>query len=253
MVGYSRRGLILLFSSLLALAACTRERQQVTVTLNNGETWSGTLESRDAGTVTILTSAGEAKTFLARQIKSVEEHKKAPESAVKTAPTSAPAGTGASAQNLEPAPPAKPFVPPASGRITIPAGTQLALRLQEVIDGSDTSANFGNFVTTVVIDDVAVGETFIPADSPLIMTVVNMPGTGGREMVCTLSTVFLGKRSWVPEGGSHFGGKDPVLGSISAPSKESLPPASRELPLRFPVTSLVQFKLTAPISLRESK
>ncbi len=103
MIGYSRRGLILLFPALLALTACTKERQQVTVTLNNGETWSGTLEARDASTVTILTSAGEAKTFLTRQVKSVEEHKKAPESAAKTSPMPAPAGTGASAPSLEPA------------------------------------------------------------------------------------------------------------------------------------------------------
>jgi hypothetical protein len=259
LVDYSRRGLILLFPALLALAACTtKERQQVTVALNNGETWSGTLEARDAGTVTILTSAGIAKTFLTRQIKSVEDQKKAPEPAAKTAaanaPMSAPPGTGESpAPNLDPPPPATPFAAPASGKITIPAGTAMALRLKEVIDGGDDSANFGDLITTVVIDDVKAGETSIPADSPLNITVANKPGAGGREMTCALSTVFLGERAWVPEGGSHFGGKDPVLGSVSAQPRENLPPAARELPLRLPVHSVIQFKLKAPISLRESK
>ena len=253
LVDYSRRGLILLFPALLALAACTKERHQVTVTLTNGETWSGTLEARDAGTVTILTAAGEAKTFLTRQIKSVEEQNKTPESAAKT-PMSATPGTGAaSAPSLEPPAPAKPFVPPASGKITIPAGTALVLRLKEVIDGADDSANFGNLITTVVIDDVKAGGTSIPADSPLNIMVVNKPGTGGREMTCALSTVFLGERPWIPEGGSHFGGKDPVLGSLSAPPRENLPPAARELSLRLPVHSVIQFKLKMPISLRESK
>jgi hypothetical protein len=251
LVEYSRRGLILLFAALLALAACTKERQQVTVTLNNGETWSGTLEARDIGTVTILTSAGEAKTFLTRQIKSLEEQKKTPESAAKTGAANAP--ISAPAPSLEPPPPAKPFVPPASGKIIIPAGTALVLRLKEVIDGADDSANFGNLITTAVIDDVKAGATSIPADSPLNIMVVNKPGTGGREMTCALSTVFLGERPWVPEGGSHFGGKDPVLGSVSAPPTENLPPAARELPLRLPVHSVIQFKLKTPISLRESK
>jgi small nuclear ribonucleoprotein (snRNP)-like protein len=248
LVGCSRRGLIVLIPVLLVLAACTREHQQVTVTLNNGDTWSGTLEARDAGTVTVLTPAGEAKTFLARQIQSVEEQKK---SAAKTAASSAPPPSAA--PTLDPTPPATPFVPPASGRITIPAGTGLTLRLKEVLDGSGDSSNFGNFVTTVVIDDIKAGETSIPADSPLNIMAVNKPGTGGREMTCSLSVVFLGNRPWAPEGGSRFGGKDPVLGSISAPPKENLPPAARDLPLRLPVHSVIHFKLTAPISLRESK
>jgi small nuclear ribonucleoprotein (snRNP)-like protein len=248
LIDYSRRTSIVLLLALLGLSACTKERQHVTVTLKNGETYSGTLEARDASTITILTAAGEAKTFLTGQIQAVDEQKKTPESAGKTtpnAPASAPAA--GSAQTDASAPGSSGA--PALGRITIPAGTVLALRLNEVIDGADKASNFGRLVTTSVVDSIKVGDSSIPADSPLNITVLNKPGTRGREMTCTLSGVFLGNRAYVPEGGSRFGGKDPALGTLSAPPKKNLPPAARNLPLRLSVHSVIQFKLTTPITI----
>ena len=58
------------------LAGCSKkEIQHVTVTLKNGETFSGTLENKDENAVTVLGANGVSRTLLTRQIVSMDIQK----------------------------------------------------------------------------------------------------------------------------------------------------------------------------------
>jgi small nuclear ribonucleoprotein (snRNP)-like protein len=245
---------------LALLAGCAKpERQQVAVTLKNGETFVGTLETRDDKTVTILTPAGEAKTFLARQISRVEtqkatDKKPAPEA---PKPVAAAATAPASLPKAEPPPPAANFAPPSSGKIALAAGTAVNIRVRDGIDGGAAGAEYGAFVNASTLDDIrGEGGVVIPANSPVTLFAMAQPGTRGREIRFLLFRMFpsgrayraLGPESSVSSTAEH----SPLLGTVTAPPEDALPANLRAIPLRVNTGRALEFKLAGAVTLQET-
>ena len=203
-----------------------------------------------------LLASGEARTFLTRQIASVDVVKdiEKKESAPVSSPFAAgrqPDGSKAVASPVSPAP--VQFVPPRSGTLTLQKGTAVDLRLREFIDGGAPSADFGVFITASTVDDIAAGGTIIPSGTAVTLFAINRPGAGGREIRCLLSGMFPGGKTYHPDGSTSSGGKDAMLGSLFAPPSDNLPRILRDVPLRIAVASVVEFKVISPITLREVK
>jgi hypothetical protein len=257
---------------ILALAGCSRESQQVTIKLKNGDVYSGSLASKDASTVTVVTPAGEARTLLSRQIASIETHKaaekkethkaaekktsdgdvtgsKAPPPPTSTA-SAAPVSTSSPAATAAPAPALK-FVMPASGRLSIPTGTVLTVRLREALYGGDPETAVGTLITATLLDSIQAGEASIPADSQMSLAVLSKPGSGGKQILCAFSSVIVDGHLLRPPSRSGSSAEPSPLGWLEGPASAKLPVALREGPARFPANSVVEFKLTENIPLRE--
>ena len=245
---------------LLLTGACSKkERQHVTVNLKNGESYSGTLETRDASTVTLITTQGDAKTLLMRQVSSIVEDKPASEVAKNAATAAAPAPAPTQpTQPTQPTPggpdePAKAFVPPASGVFTLPAGTPLAMRMREGVDGGSPNSEYGVFLTAVTLDEIKAAGASIPPNTAVNLHAYNRPGSGGKEILFQLSGMVIGGHTYRPVGVSSSGSKDPMLGKLSTPPAETLPTSLRDVPLHVEMFSAVEFRLPAAISFHEVK
>jgi small nuclear ribonucleoprotein (snRNP)-like protein len=239
---------------LLLSAACSKkEAQHVTVSLKSGESYAGTLETRDDKTVTVITTRGEAKTFLMRQVASIAEDKSA--AGDKTAASPAPVTASPSSATAVPAAASGSanFVPPVSGVLTLRAGTPLVLRMREGVDGGAPNSEYGVFLSAATIDEINAEGAAVPANAAVNLYARNQPGTGGKQMVFQLSGMVIGGRTYRPGGAKSSGPNDPLLGKLSAPPAETLPSNLRDTPLHIEMFSAVEFKLPTTIALREVK
>ena len=250
---------LMLVSGIALLSACSSPEQQVTVKLKNGSEVAGKLVRQDDKGVTVVTPGGAARTLLAREIVKVE--KVQPSAAVPSPAPGGPAPGGnaaadkAAAASQIPAARAAivetgtPFVVPASGRMTLRAGTTFYFRARELMEGD--TATFKAMYTAELLDDTPVDGGMIPARTNFTMEVVSPVESKGQTMVCSLVGIYAGGTEFQPAGGSSA--HRPVLGILTSPPARNLPAAQRDLAYRIPQGTMFSFKLGQAITLQAVK
>lgn len=271
--------------------------QSGTVILKDGSSFSGTITKNSTTEITMVGPGGESRTYPMGQVASVQfspapvaagQPPAAPAAAART--SEAPHGA-AQAPASTPAPvkraAAKPPEPAAEFR-TIPSGTTIQVRNNELIDSK--AANEGDTFTGVVVTDVtdSDGKVAIPRGSNATLVVraaaaqgkiagrsqlavdVGSVEVGGRQYRLETSDFVeqgregLGanKRTGILAGGGAAlggiigavagGGKGAAIGALSGGGAGAATQVlTRGQAVKIPSETVLSFKLEAPVKIRE--
>ena len=311
----SKQPVIALVFLLAALASCSKNSstasQTATLALRDGTSVTGTVSKSDTSSITIQTANGVVSTYPMSQVASVNYGP--PGAAANTPATQAPApppGQDASAASpAAPAPPADapPAAPPASAPSadappagheyvpaetfhTIPAGTTLAVRTDQLIDSRSASPGqtYSGVVARAVVD--SDGKVAIPrgASATLVIRDARTQGKveGQSELAIDVAAVRVEGRQYRLEtndfvergkqgvgrnrrtaefaggggvlgtilGAVAGGGKGAAIGALSgAAAGTAAQSVTRGKGVRIPAESVLNFELEAPIRIREMR
>lgn len=312
----TKQPLIVLIFIAATLAGCAKNSstasQTATLALRDGTSVTGTVTKSDTSSITIQTPNGVVSTYPMSQVASVN-YGPAPGAAANTPPQQAPATPSGQDASAPPpagaAPPADapPAAPPGSapsadapptGREyvpaetfhTIPAGTTLAVRTDQIIDSRTASPgqtysgvvaravldsdgkvaiSRGSSATLVIRDARAQGK--IEGQSELAVDVAAVRVEGRQYRLETNDFVERGKqgvgrnrRTAEFAGGGGVlgtilgavagGGKGAAIGALSgAAAGTAAQSVTRGKGVRIPAESVLNFELEAPIRIREMR
>jgi outer membrane lipoprotein SlyB len=264
--------------------------QNATLALKDGTTVTGTVTKSDTSSITIQTPTGVVSTYPVSQVASVNygpgpgaaSNPPAPVSAPQPAPPDA-----STAPSQAAAPPPAPPEPAETFR-TIPAGTTLSVRTSQTIDSKNAQAGqtYPGVVARSIVDDsgrVAIPRgsdaTLVVRDareqgkfqgrSELVLDVAEVRVNGHRYRLETSAFVEKGKQgvgtnkrtAEFAGGGSLLGGiigavagggRGAAIGALSGAAGGAVAQsATRGKNVRLPAESLLNFRLEAPIHIRE--
>lgn len=278
---------------LLALAGCSKTSgnagAHATVTLRDGKTISGIVQSSSSSQMQIMGDDGVAQTVPMSQVRSVEYADAEPVSGA------APAGA--------PAPAAAPDLDPGHDRhhyhadpaaittktFMVPAGTQVSVRTEETIDSGHASE--GQTYAAEVTRDVrdSDGNCVIPhgANAQLRILSASKGGhfRGASDLVLDLATVSVGGQSYRVQtnsvgerghsgvgankrtaefagGGGAFGaivgaiaggGKGAAIGAGAGAGAGALTEILTKGTIKVPVESVLTFRLEQPLSVEAAQ
>jgi hypothetical protein len=296
-----------------ALSGCNKTaapaaNPQATVTLKDGSTFSGAVTKSSTAEISVQASTGEARSYPMSQVASVQyaaDQTGAAQQPVAQYPAPPPVAEQAPpppVQSQLPPPPVQSEAPPAPAPApvapsrpavefrTIPAGTTLQVRNNELIDSK--TAEPGQAYSAVVSRDVldTHGRVAIPHGSGATLVVrsasdqgklqgrsdlaVDVASVSVRGHTYRLETstfvdkgregVGLNKRTGVFAGGGAAlggiigalagGGKGAAIGAVSGAGAGTVTQGlTRGKAVRIPSETLLSFKLEAPIRIREMR
>jgi len=296
---------------LATLAGCSKNNatanQTATLALKDGTSVTGTVTKSDTSSITIQTASGVVSTYPMSQVSSIN-YGPAPSAASNTPPQQPPAtppAPDASAAPPSTAPPADAqpaAAPPAtaspSGRDyvpaetfhTIPAGTTLAVRTDQLIDSRTASSGqtYSGVVARAVLDNN--GQVAIPrgASATLVIRDARAQGKvqGQSELAIDVAAVQVGGHQYRLEtsdfvergrqgvgtnrrtaeftggggvlgtilGAVAGGGKGAAIGALSgAAAGAAAQSVTRGKGAQIPAESVLNFQLEAPIRIREMR
>lgn len=298
---------------MVVLAGCSKKAstggQTATLALTDGTTVTGTVTQSDTSSITIQTPAGVVSTYPLSQVSSVNyAPNPAPVGAASNPPPSEPAAQqtqpppapaqpspappppAAAAANNEPPPPAQQEYVPAETFHTIPAGTTLAVRLDQSIDSRTAAVGqtYPGTIARAVVE--TTGAVSIPRGSQATLVIREARAQGeveGRsELVVDVAAVRVNGHEYRLEtsnfvrkgregvganqrtakfagGGALFGtivgalaggGKGAAIGALSgAAAGTAAQSATRGKNVRIPAETVLHFHLEAPIRIREMR
>jgi hypothetical protein len=158
------------------------------ITLKDGRQVSGLIMSGNTQEIRIQTE-GRTEVIAVSEIRSIRFEPPPPETPLRTAvpsPPPAPAAPSASSSSVAPAAPSSPAV---SRRITLPIGTEIAVRTIDRIDSKKANLSreyAGSLDDPIVVNDVAV----VPANANAVLKVVEAQGPGLTHRA-SLATVLV--------------------------------------------------------------
>ena len=274
-----------------ALAGCRKTAsttgQTATLALKDGTTVSGTVTKSDTSSITIQTPNGVTSTYPVSQVASVN-YGPAASDATAQPPAAAPPAAGS---GTAPAgPPSDRDYQPAEAFHTIPSRTTLAIRTDQSID-SETAApgqTFPGVVAREVLD--SEGQVAIPrgATATLVIRAARAQGKieGRSELALDVAAVSVAGRQYRLEttdfvergreglganqrtakftgGGTLLGtiigavaggGKGAAIGALSgAAAGAATQGVTRGKGVRIPAETVLNFRLEAPIRIREMR
>ncbi len=313
----TKHPVIVLAFLLATLAGCSKNSstasQTATLALKDGTSVTGTVTKSDTSSITIQTANGVVSTYPMSQVASVN-YGPAPSTAANTPPQQAPATPPA--QDASAPPPAAPAPPadapaaaappasdpsasaPPAGREyepaetfhTIPAGTTLAVRTDQLIDSRTASPGqtYSGVVARAVLD--SDGQVAIPrgASATLVIRDARAQGKfeGQSELAIDVAAVRVEGRQYRLEtsdfvergkqgvgrnrrtaefaggggvlgtilGAVAGGGKGAAIGALSgAAAGTAAQSVTRGKGARIPAESVLNFQLEAPIRIREMR
>jgi len=286
---------------LVTLASCSKNsstaNQTATLALKDGSNVTGTVTKSDTSSITIQTANGVVSTYPMSQVSSIN-YGPAPSAASNTPaqePPATPPAPDASAAPPATAPPAdappsdRDYVP-AETFHTVPAGTTLAVRTDQLID-SRTAApgqTYSGVVASAVLDNN--GQVAIPrgASATLVIRDARAQGKvqGQSELAIDLAAVQVGGRRYRLEtsdfvergrqgvgknrrtaeftggggvlgtilGAVAGGGKGAAIGALSgAAAGAATQSITRGKGAQIPAESVLNFQLEASIRVREMR
>src|SRR5579871_2312120 len=265
--------------------------QTATLALKDGTTVSGTVTKSDAATITLQTPGGVVSTYPMNQVASItylpgaDSASSAPaQSATVAAPAPPASGTASDS-----APPARDYQP-AETYLTIPSGTTLAVRTDQAIDSKTATAGqeFSGEVARDVMD--SSGQVAIPRNSRATLVIRDASDQGKvqgqSELVVDVAAVNVNGRQYRLEttdfvekgragvganrrtaeftgGGGALGtiigaiaggGKGAAIGALSGAAAGAVTQsATRGAAVRIPAETILNFRLEAPIHIREMR
>jgi hypothetical protein len=305
--------LIPVLISIAVLSGCNKAPApaaipQATVTLKDGSTFSGAVTKSSTAEISVQAQTGESRTYPMSQVASVQySPSDQPSAAPAPAPAPAPASTPTPAPAPTPTPAPAPAVaeqappavsapvpqpqappPPVVEYRTIPAGTSLQVRNNELIDSQ--KAQPGQTFSGVVNVDVrdTEGHVAIPQGSAATLVVQSATGQGKMQGQSELAVdvagvtvkgrhyrletnaiaekgkqgVGVNKRTGVfAGGGAAFGGiigalagggKGAAIGVLSGAAAGTVTQGvTRGKAVHIPAETLLTFQLQAPVRIRE--
>ena len=266
--------------------------QTATLALKDGTMVSGTVTKSDTSSITIQTPAGVVSTYPMSQVSSVSyadaptnANPSVPVADQSTAAVPPPPAAGTSAS----APPPREYQP-ADTFLTIPSGTTLAVRTDQTIDSKtaavgqeysgsvarevqDSNGNVaiprGSRATLVIREATAQGK--VQGQSELAVDVAEVNVSGHTYRLETSDFVEKGKQgvgtnrrtAEYTGGGSALGtiigaiaggGKGAAIGALSGAAAGAVTQsATRGGGVRIPAETVLNFRLEAPIRIREMR
>jgi hypothetical protein len=283
--------LFILLATALGFTGCSKSApppapQGVVLTLKDGTVVTGTVTNSDTSAISLRTSTGEARTYPMAQVAQVTygNGSQTPSPAAVSAPPNPAPPPPASSPEPAPVP---PFHPAAEFR-TIPASVTISVRTNRTID-SETAApgqTYSGVIARAVMD--SKGHVAIPRGSAATLVVRDASGQGkvkGRsDLVVDVGSVAVGGHTYRLEtsdysergkegvgenkrtgeflgGGTALGGiigalagggKGAAIGALSgAAAGGATQTLSRGKAVRIPAETVLNFRLEAPIRIRE--
>ncbi len=298
---------------LVTLAACSKStpgaNQAATLSLRDGTTVAGTVTKSDTGSVTIQTANGVVSTYPMSQVASINygppagapaQQAAAPVAAADSsaAPAATPPPANAPPASAPPAsappdpgsaPPAREYTP-AETFHTIPSGTTIAVRTDQLIDSSTAAPDqtYSGVVARAVLDNdgrVAIprgssatlvirgarAQGKVQGQSELAVDVAAVTVQGHRYRLETSDFVERGRQgigtnrrtAEFTGGGAALGGiigalagggKGAAIGALSGTAAgAATQSATRGKGARIPAETVLNFQLEAPIRIREMR
>lgn len=286
----------------LSLWGCSKTNapasgQQATVTLSDGSTFSGTVTSSSPSAISLQAANGESRTYPMGQVSSVQYASAAaplpsaltaPAPATGTAPAPADTASAPAPAALAPSPVTPAPVQPVAEFRTIPAGSTIQVRNNELIDSQTAQAGqtFSGVVEADLLD--TDGRVAVPRGSNATLVVVAANGQGKLQGQSELAVdvggvdvnghhyrletsdfvekgtqgVGVNKRTGAFAGGGAAlggiigaiagGGKGAAIGALSGAGAGTVTQGvTRGKAVRIPSETLLRFKLESPVKIRE--
>ena len=271
------------------LAGCSKTPSagapRATVTMRDGRTVTGTVQSSSASQIQITGDDGVSQTIPMTQVRSIDYGDAAPTSASAPAPAATPDRTAVPPDPVH----ERHFHPDAAAVTTktflIPAGTQVSIRTEETIDSG--RAVEGQTYAAEVAKDVrdGAGDCVIPrgANAQLLIKSASKGGhfRGASDLVLDLASVSIGGQSYHVDtndiaarghngigankrtaefagGGGAFGaivgaiaggGKSAAIGAGAGAGAGALTELLTKGTIKVPAESVLTFRLESPLNI----